>query len=205
MLGSSNQSKIAGGGVRYTMIYQDATSLLVPTGTSSFNLSNPLPAGLVEEIGLRWVGGTAAAYPAGSSFTNLISGVRFTFNGDQWWNSQIQAADNANPTQSRMGALVQDIGGRVVENSSSLTVVDTTVWIPCGINVPANSRFELALDLIASEVAMTSGNFEIWVKYGKSTNITILGNMTSQNLAANTQTLMTVKIPSIKEIGRAHV
>ena len=198
MLGSSNQSKQANGGVRYTMIYQDATSLVSETGTATYNISNPLPAGLIEEIGIRFTGATASAYPSASTFTELVSGVRFTFNGDQWCNIQTQGNVNTSNTVSRLGALVQDIGGRVVEDTSALTTLDCTVWIPCGINVPSNSRFELQLDYVASAVALTSGNFEVWCKYGKSTNITYIGNMTSQNLAQNTQTLITVKIPTIK-------
>lgn len=198
MLGSSNQSKQAGGGVRYTMIYQDATSLVSETAVATYNISNPLPAGLIEEFGLRFTGATAAAYPSAASFTELVSGIRATFNGDQWFNLQTQANVNTSATVSRVGAFIQDVGGRIVEDTTSATNLDCTVWIPCGINVPANSRFELQLDYAVAAAALTSGNFEVWCKYGKSTNITVVGNMTSQNLAANTQTLMTVKIPSIK-------
>lgn len=198
MFGSSNQSRISQGGVRYSLIYQDATSLVSETAVATYNVSNPLPAGLIEEIGLRFTGTTAGAYPSAASFTELVSGVRLTFNGDQWCNVQTQANVNTSNTVSRLGALVQDVGGRVVEDTTALTTLDCTVWIPCGINVPANSRFELALDYAVSAAPLLTGNFEIWCKYGKSTNITVVGNMTSQNLAANTQTLMTVKIPSIK-------
>ena len=198
MFSTSNQSKIAMGGVRYTMIYQDATSLVSETAVQTYNLSNPIPAGLVEEIGFRFTGATAAAYPSAASFTELITGLRATFNGDQWLNIQTQANVNTSNTVSRLGAFVQDIGGRVVEDTSALTNLDCTVWIPCGINVPNNSRFELQLNYAVAAAALTSGNFEVWIKYGKSTNMTVVGNMTSQNVAANTQTLITVKIPTIK-------
>tara|TARA_R100000654_G_scaffold58852_2_gene85540 strand:+ start:1228 stop:2226 length:999 start_codon:yes stop_codon:yes gene_type:complete len=198
MLGTSNQSRQASGGVRYTMIYQDATSVPNETATATFNLSNPLPAGLVEEFGLRIVGTTAAAYPSAASLSELFTGIRITFNGDQWFNLQTQANVNTSNTVSRTGAFLQDIGGRVVEDTTALTTQDMTLWIPCGINVPSNSRFEIQLDYAVSASDFATANFEIWCKYGKSTNITVVGNMTSQNLAANTQTLMTVKIPSIK-------
>lgn len=196
MLGSSNQS--AQGGVRYTQIYSDATSLVSEASSKTYNVSNPLPAGLIEEVGLRFTGATAAAYPSTASFAELVSGIRFTFNGDQWFNLQTQGNVNTSATISRSGAFLQDIGGRVVESTASITAFDCTLWIPCGINVPSNSRFELQLDYVASAAALTSGNFEIWCKYGKSTNMTIVGNMTSQNLAQDTQTMITVKIPSIK-------
>lgn len=196
MLGSSNQS--SRGGVRYTQIYSDATSLVSESADKTYNLSNPLPAGLIEEFGLRFTGATAAAYPTASSFAEMVKGIRITFNGDQWFNLQTQANVNTNNACPRTGAFLQDIGGRVVEDTSALTNLDCTLWIPCGINVPSNSRFELQLDYSTSAVALTSGNFEIWCKYGKSTNMTIVGNMTSQTIAQNTQTMITVKIPSIK-------
>lgn len=196
MLGSSNQS--ARGGVRYTQIYSDATSLVSESADKTYNLSNPLPAGLIEEFGLRFTGATASAYPTASSFAEMVKGVRITFNGDQWFNLQTQGNVNTNNACPRTSAFLQDIGGRVVEDTSALTTLDCTLWIPCGINVPSNSRFELQLDYSTSAVALTSGNFEIWCKYGKSTNMTIVGNMTSQTIAQDTQTMITVKIPTIK-------
>ena len=198
MLGTSNQSRQANGGVRYTMIFQDATSVPSETAVATYNLSNPLPAGLVEEFGLRITGTTAAAYPSAASLSELFTGIRITFNGDQWFNLQTQANVNTSNTVSRTGAFLQDIGGRVVEDTSALTTQDMTLWIPCGINVPSNSRFEIQVDYAVAAAPFLTANFEIWCKYGKSTNITVVGNMTSQNLAANTQTLLTVKIPSIK-------
>lgn len=197
MYGSSSNG--GNGQTRYTMIYRDATSLPKGASATSYSLSNPLPAGMVARIGLRTTGSTAtaAAYPTQSSFFDLVQGIRFTFNGDQWCNIQTQANSNANTSISRLGAMVQDVGGAIVESTQSFSAVDATVWIPCGINVPNNSRFELQLDMIASEVDFDSGNFEVWVEYGNASTITFIGNQTSQNIAASTQTLMTVKIPTI--------
>ena len=123
MLGSSNQS--ANGGVRYTQIYSDATSLVSETSAKTYNVSNPLPAGLIEEVGLRFTG-AAGAYPSASSFAELVSGIRFTFNGDQWFNLQTQGNVNTSTTVSRTGAFLQDIGGRVVEATASATAIDCT-------------------------------------------------------------------------------
>ena len=145
---AANQS--ANGGVRYTMIYQDAASVPKNTADTSYNLSNPLPAGLVEQIGLR-VQATyvAGAPPSASTFSELFSGVRLTFNGNQWCNLQTQANDAGSLNQSRIGAMLQDIGGMVVEELSA-TKIDCMLWIPCGMNMPNNSRFELALNYITS-------------------------------------------------------
>jgi hypothetical protein len=192
----ANQSALSG--VRYTMIYQDAASVPKNTADTSYNLSNPLPAGMVEQIGLRVQATYVAGAPAAAStFTELITGVRLTLNGNQWCNLQTQANDAASLNQSRMGAMLQDIGGLVVEELST-TAIDCMIWIPCGMNMPNNSRFELALNYLTSAAAITNPTFEIWCKYGKSTNQTVITNQTSQNLADGAQTMVSVKIPNIK-------
>ena len=179
------------------MIYQDATSVFNDNaGGQAFNLSNPVPAGLIEQIGFRWTG-TAGAEMTEASLAEAISGLRFTLNGDQLFNLQTQANAITSTNCSRLGAMVQDIGGSVAENPASATAVDMTVWIPVGVNAPVNSRFELAMNLIACASTLT-GNFEIWCKYGKATNLTLLTNQTSQTIADASQTMVSVKIPSIK-------
>jgi hypothetical protein len=185
-------------GVRYTNIYQDATSVPTIAGNTQYNCANPIPAGLIEEVGFRWTGVEGGGKLSASTFTELISGLRMTLNGDQWLNMQLSAGVNTNADVSRCVAMVMDMGGRVVEDPNALSC-DTTVWIPCGINVPQNSRFELDLSFIASAFNFTAGQrFEIWVKYGKSTNATIVGNQTSFPLTAGAQTMVSVKIPTFK-------
>ena len=187
----------SGNGVRYTQIYQDATSLPSETAVATFNLSNPVPAGMAEMIGFR-INGTAAAQLSQATASELITGLRFTLNGDQLINIQIQGAVNTNADCSRFSALLQDIGGFVVESPASATAFDMTVWIPLGVNVPVNSRFELALDYAVAAAAITTGNFATWIKYGKSTNMTVIGNQTSQTIADAAQTMVSVKIPTLK-------
>ena len=193
---AANQS--SGGGVRYTMIYQDNTSVPNNAADSTFNLSNPLPAGLIEQVGVR-VQATyvAGAAPTASTFTPLFAGLRFTFNGNQWCNLQSNVNDVASVNQSRMGSMLQDIGGMVVEELSA-TKIDCMLWIPCGMNMGNNSRFELALNYATAANAITGTTFEIWCKYGKSTNQTVITNQTSQQIADGAQTMVSVKIPNIK-------
>lgn len=185
-----------GSGVRFTNVYQDATTIFNETTTAQFDVANPCPAGLVEEVGFRLKGTTASA-PSAASMAELITGLRMTFNGDQWLNAQMLAGVNTNTECARLGALVQDLGGRVVE-AGSTTAQDMTIWIPCGINIPTNSRFELNIQYAIADVAITVPKFEIWFKYGKSTNATIVGNMTSESIAHSTQTMVSVKIPTYK-------
>ena len=189
--------------VSYSLLYQDAVS--VPTGAATnYNLSNPMPAGLIEMWGIQ-ITGTPAAIAATSTLTHLISQCRITFNGNQWFNFNNVVAGAALVGPSRVGALVNDMGGYVDEHSAGAVggaagaLQDFTVWIPCGIQVGQNSRFELALSFAAAASTFlgTAGcNLSIWAKYGKSSNATVVGNMTSQTIAANAQTLVSVQIPT---------
>tara|TARA_R110000824_G_scaffold19702_1_gene75747 strand:- start:1610 stop:2578 length:969 start_codon:yes stop_codon:yes gene_type:complete len=182
--------------VQYTKVYEDSTSY-ASTIASTFDVANPLPAGLIEQVGIRWVGTTTAAPLASGDQAQLINALRMTLNGDQWMNINPLAGSNSDVERaSRLGAIVQDLGG-FVNTQGSMTAMDTTIWIPCGISVPQNSRFELHVGYIASEVDIASnGRFQVWLKYGKSLNATILGNMTSESIAAATQTMVSVKIPT---------
>tara|TARA_R110000824_G_scaffold4991_7_gene23403 strand:+ start:307 stop:1278 length:972 start_codon:yes stop_codon:yes gene_type:complete len=183
--------------VSYTKVYEDSTSF-PGLAAASYDVANPLPAGLIEAVGIRFTG-TAASNLAQGDQSQLISAFRMTLNGDQWANFNPLAGSNTDALRvGRMGALVQDIGG-FVATAPSLTSQDTTIWVPCGISVPQNSRFELHVGYIASAVAMLSaGRFQVWIKYGKSLNATVLGNMTSQAIASDTQTMVSVKIPTYK-------
>ena len=133
-------------GVSYTKVYQDAVSLFNGTAGASFDVANPVPAGLIEQFGIRIVG-TTADVPSAASMSELISQLRLTFNGDQIYNFNTSAGDVANAGQSRLGAVLDDIGGFVAENPSAVSQ-DMTLWIPCGINLPTNSRFELSISYI---------------------------------------------------------
>ena len=183
-------------GVSYTKVYQDATTLFNDASDVSFDVSNPVPAGLVEQFGIRIVGKTADV-PSAASMSELISSLRLTFNGDQIYNMNTSACSVANAGQSRIGAVLDDIGGFIAENPSA-TDQDMTLWIPCGINLPMNSRFELSISYITALQNITDAKFEVWFKYGKASNATILGNATSQTMSAGSQVMMTVKIPSFK-------
>ena len=189
--------------VSYSLVYQDAVS--VPTaGATNYNVSNPMPAGLIEAWGIQ-VTGTPAGVAATTTLTHLISQLRITFNGNQWFNFNNIAAGAANVGPSRLGSLMNDLGGSVDEHSAGPaggaagTLQDFTVWVPCGIQVGQNSRFEMAISYAAAAATFlaTAGcNLSIWVKYGTSSSATVVGNMTSQTIAANAQTLVSVQIPT---------
>ena len=186
--------------VSYSLVYQDAVS--VPQGTAqTYNISNPMPAGLIEAWGIQ-ITGTPVALPVATTLANLFSQTRITFNGNQWFNFNDVAAADTNAGASRLGALGNDIGGAVAEHTTAPgALYDFTVWIPCGIQVGQNSRFEMALAFAATSAGNTflatpGCNLSIWAKYGESSSATVVGNMTSQTIASGAQTLVSVQIPT---------
>jgi len=183
-------------GVSYNKVYQDAVSIPSETGAASFDVSNPVPAGLLEMVGIR-LRGTCAAQPTAASTVGLIKNLRIIYNGDQLFNYTNLVAANTVATLDRMSALVQDIGGFIAE-AGSATDQDVTIWIPAGIRLGGNSRLECHIEYVTSAGAWSNTKFEIWHKYGKSSNATIVGNQTSQNMVADAQVQVTVKIPTYK-------
>ena len=184
--------------VTYSKIYQDTTSLPTNAGVTQYNISNTIPSGLVESFIIQYECAASAGGAYAGSIASIFNNCRVVFNGDQWFNFNTPVDLTLAQTPSRMGALLNDMGGFCAENVS-LTAVDATVVIPCGINLPPNSRFELDLTYFALAAGVTlTGNFSVWCKYGSSSNATIVGNSTSFPVPAASQTLMTVAIPSFK-------
>lgn len=182
--------------VSYSKIYQDAVSIPSETAGASYDVSNPVPAGLVEMVGIRLVGTTTAQATA-ASVTGLIKNLRLTYNGDQLFNYTNLAAVNTVATLDRFSALVQDIGGFIAEKGSA-TAPDVTIWIPAGIRLPGNSRIECHIEYVTSAGTWSNTKFEIWHKYGKSSSATIVGNQTSTTMVSDAQVQVTVKIPNYK-------
>lgn len=183
--------------VTYNKIYQDSTSVPAIAATQ-FNTANPLPAGHVESFIVQWKG-TGSAALTQSSFTQLLSSLRIVYNGDQWFNFNSGANGAAGDGgASRFNALMNDVGGSVTETLSA-TDIDCIMEIPCGIKLPPNSRFELDVNYYAMGGALTfTGTFELWIKYGTSSSAMVAGNATSFPVPEQSQTMMTVAIPSYK-------
>lgn len=181
--------------VSYSKIYSDATTTPNDTAASSFDVAAQIPSGLVEMIGVEYTATTALLAMSTSTITELVSSMRMNFNGDTWLNFNAGVASNLSATSSRIGCFVQDLGGRVDE-SGAITAPQFIIWIPCGINLGANSRMELNIQFAQSLVAATASTFAVWAKYGDSSSKTIIGNQTSEAVAANSQTMVSVKIPN---------
>ena len=182
--------------VSYTKIYQDATSYPSDSAGATFDVSNPMPAGLMEMFGIR-LKGTTSAQPSAASTTSLIKNLRITINGDQWFSYTNLAASRTTAGLDRFSALVQDMGGFIAEKGS-LTDQDVTIWLPAGLRLPGNSRFECHIEYVQSAGTWSNVKFELWSKYGQSSNATIVGNQTSATMVSGAQVQVTVKIPTYK-------
>ena len=102
-------------GVSYQKVYQDAVSLPSETAGASYDVSNPVQAGLLEMVGIT-LKGTTAAQPTAASTTGLIKNLRIIYNGDQLFSYYTTlVAVNTVATLDRFSALVQDIGGFISE------------------------------------------------------------------------------------------
>jgi hypothetical protein len=180
--------------VSFTKVYQDSTTTPNEATTSNFDISNTLPTGMAEMVGFRY---SATGALSSASVFELLTTLRLTINGDQVisWNSLL--SNNASAACPRISAFAQDIGGQVDETGAT-TSPEGILWLPLGLNIPVNSRFELNVQWGVAGVPAVSPQFEVWIKYGASSNTTIVGNMTSELPAANAQTMVSVKIPAYK-------
>lgn len=182
--------------VSYTKIYQDTTSLPSAAGAASFSLANPIPAGMVESFIIQIRGTSGAGGVAAGNIAALISSLRCTFNGNQFFNFASLADVSAAAQVDRLTALVEDVGG-FTQSRLNATDQDCVIEIPVGIQLGNNSRFEVALNYFALGAGLTlAGNLELWVKYGASSSSTIVGNSTSFPIPVATQTMMTVAVPN---------
>ena len=181
----------------YTKIWQDSTTIPTAAGATQFNISNPLPSGLVEDFIVVLKGTSGAGGMSAASASSLISNLRVVFNGNQYFNFTQTADMSGVSGQNRLGGLVEDIGGFVAENVQSATAQDITISIPCGIQLGTNSRFEVDISYFAMGGGLTfAGNFELWIKMGNSSSACIVGNATSFPVPQASQTMMTIAIPS---------
>ena len=180
--------------MKLSLCYADSSSYPSDSASASFDVSNPCEGGLVEMVGFRLVG-TAASQPSATTVTELVQSLRLTYNGNTVinWNSAVSS--NASTGQSRLGAYIQSIGG-IISEKGSATAIDCSWWIPLGVTLKDNSRFELTIGYSTSAAAFSSTKFEVWHKYGNSDRTTLTTNATSMAIPANSQTQVTVAVPN---------
>ena len=176
----------------FTTVYQDSTSFFTTTA-QTYQHSTYVPAGLLESVSLRWIG-TSSAEMADGDYGNLLSQYIGRINGNQFANLNANAGDNDSVGISRIGAILESVGGTVSGNVTA-TGFDYMITIPVGLNIPNQSRYEGELRTGGSAVVPTANTFQVIFKYGFSDMATIYGNQTVQNISA-AQTMVQVKVPN---------
>ncbi len=106
--------------VSYSKIFQDTTSLPTNAGVTQYNISNTIPSGLVESFIIQYECTASAGGAYAGSIASIFNNLRVVFNGDQWFNFNALTDNSAQAVNSRIGTLVNDMGGFVAEQPLSL-------------------------------------------------------------------------------------
>jgi len=181
-------------GVRYTKAIQRNDVSPNETGSATFNLSEPVQAGMAEMVGFNMKFTAAGASHAANEW-GLVKTLTIVYNGNQVFNYTDLAAVNTLATLPRLVALCEDMGGFITSSGSS-TAVDSWMWLPLGINLGANARVEVRVTFVAAAAAISAPEFCVWHKYGASKAASIVGNATTVSLTGGSQTQAVIRVPS---------
>ena len=181
--------------VRYVKVIERNDVAPSESASATFNLSEPVPAGMTEMIGLNMKYTSGGASHAANEW-GLVKTLTVIYNGNQVFNYTDLAAANDIATVPRIVALCEDLGGFITSSGDS-DAVDSWMWLPLGINLGANARVEVRITFAtAAGTGISAPRFSVWHKYGASSAATIVGNATTVSLTAGSQTQAVVRVPS---------
>jgi len=183
------------GQTSFVTVFQDNGDSGFIATPQTYQHSTYVPAGLLEEVSLHWVGTSATALCDGD-YINLVNQYIGRINGNQFANLNSNAGDAESKTISRISAMVESVGGSVT-GSISPTAYDFCLNFPVGLNLPNQSRYEGEVRTLGTlaGVVPTLTSFQVIFKYGFSSLATIYGNSTTENISAQ-QTMVQVKVPN---------
>jgi hypothetical protein len=179
----------------FVTVFQDNGDSGFVATAQTYQHSTYVPAGLLEEVTLRWKGTSATELCTGD-YVNLISQYIGRINGNQFANLNSNAGGKESATVGRISAIIESVGGSVT-GLISATSYDFSVNFPVGLNLPNQSRYEGELRTLPTlaGVVPTATTFQVVFKYGFSSLATIYGNSTTENISAQ-QTMVQVKVPN---------
>lgn len=165
--------------VSFTDVLQISDNLITDSGVSK-TYSTYVGAGLIEGISLQFSGTTVAEICDGD-FSNLISKVTTRFGGNQNMNLVANVTGSTETTVGRLTAIAQSVGG-YCGGDMSATGYAYELYIPMGIYVGGQTRFEIDLTTVAGGETPTAQDARIVFKYGSSASATIYGNPSTFNV-----------------------
>lgn len=184
-------------GITITRIRQDTTTIPTNAGPTVFNFGENLSGGPLSDIIIRLATVAGADITDGDT-TTLISQLALSFNGERVHQFNAGAnVINAENAVGQYGYFLNSIGGSYSETSGSATNRECYLRIPIGRNLPAGvSRVELSISYVASAVALTSGQFEMFALYNTANQSALfVPTNTSQNNMPQGQQQVVVRIP----------
>ena len=171
-------------GVTVTRIRQDTTTIPNNGGASVFNFGENLSGGPLDSIIIRLATVSGGDITAGDT-TTLIQQLALSFNGERV--HQFNGGANPVATENQVGQygyFLNSIGGSYSEQAGSGTNRECYLRIPIGRVLPAGvSRVEFSITYVASAVALTSGEFEMFALYNTNMQTsTFIPTNTSQTI-----------------------
>jgi len=191
--------------VRYTLLHSSngATAELPTAAAINYAGGINVPSGPIDEFILVFNGTKNAAADILGDFSNSISNLRLTLNGDQFFTYQAGYNSVATSQAGNLGYLLNSMGpGRSVEQVpvGATGVVSYFARIPCGRQAPnSTGRLEYSLSyaaLAATMVGTVGAQFQIWGRYNDNYQTTVtVGQATTVNSAIATQQVV-MTLPS---------
>ena len=192
--------------VRYTLLHSSngATAELPTAAAINYAGGINVPSGPIDEFILVFNGTKNAAGDILGDFSNSISNLRLTLNGDQFFTFQAGYSTPATDQAGNLGYLLNSMGpGRSVSQVPLAAAAGTVSYfarVPCGRQAPnSTGRLEYSLSysaLAATMVNTTGAQFQIWGRYNDNYQTTVtVGQATTVNSAIATQQVV-MTLPS---------
>jgi hypothetical protein len=180
--------------VKYTLVHSDTTSTPNDSAAATFSFGDNIPGGPIDSIVVRMTA-TVATGSVVADYSNMISALRFTLNGEVVHDFRAGYSGGSNNAPGLYGYFLNSIGGRFSERPSD-TAKEAYLVIPVGRQVATGvGRLEVVLSYAASATAVSAGGLQMWGRYNDATQtMTTVSPSTSFTHAASIEQVV-VRIP----------
>ena len=184
--------------IRYTLLHTSsgATAELPTAAAIQYAGGVNVPGGSIDEFILVFNGTKAAAGDIDGDFSNAVSSMRLTLNGDQFFSFQAGYTSPATTQPGNLGYLLNSMGrGRNTESVLTSTALSAFMRIPCGRKAPSSvGRLEYSINYAAlgnTLVGTANAEFQIWARYNDNYQTTVtVGQGTTVNASVGIQQIV---------------